>query len=321
MSETAWRVVVGVLAVALAVVGGILIAVLVGQDGPTPIASPSAAVSASPGPTASLGPSPTLSPSPSASPTAPPTDAPPATPPATPTDAPSPTAAATVAPSASPGGPLRQVRLVGLGLDSQDAAVRRLLTFQVDGPAQIVVAVSDVTAGRARTCLWLGDPLTVQERECRNLRNGSLARTISEPGQTTWTVSLIGRGAQISPSATVELSFHALAAALTFDNFRFQGEAAENYNGITAVFPVLAAGEAHIIFSIDDGEGGQYPYSLIIERLGPDGGIVHESGGLPADNGEGFQSVSAGRSYRLTLTNTQESVDQQVFLRGTLSWP
>jgi len=73
MNDTAWRVIVGVLAVALAVVGGILIAVLVGQGGPDPTASPSAAVSISPSPLASLTPSPTLSPSPTASPTLQPT--------------------------------------------------------------------------------------------------------------------------------------------------------------------------------------------------------------------------------------------------------
>lgn len=323
MNDTIWRVVVGVLAVALAVVGGILIAVLLGQGGPNPTASPSAAVSISPSPRASLSPSPTLGPSPTASPTLLPTFGQPATPPATPTQAPPPTAAPTAAPTLTPGGPMREIKLVGLGLDGEDAegAVERLLTFQVDGPAQINVAVSNVTAGRVHTCLWRGDALNRQDEECINLRKGRLERTITEPGPATWSVSLIGRGAQISPSATVALSFHAQAAAIAFDNLRFQGTGAENYNGITAEFPVLAGGDAHIIFEIDDGADGQYPYSLIIERLGPDGGIVHQSGGPPAGNGEASQSVSAGRSYRLTLSNTQEFVDQQVFVRGTLSWP
>jgi hypothetical protein len=325
MSDTTWRVVVGVLAVALVAVGGILIAVLIGQGGPTPTASPSVAVSISPSPSVSLSPSPTLSPPPTASPTVIPTTGEPTTPPpATPTQTPPPTAAPTAAPTLAPGGPVRQIQIIGLGLDAEDVpegAVERLISFQVDGPAQIVVRVSDVTAGRARTCLWLGTALNKQDEECRGLRNGQLERTITEPGQTTWSVSLIGRGAQISPSANVALSFNAQAAAIIFDGFRFQGTGAENYNGITAEFPVLAAGEAHIIFEIDDGEDGQYAYSLVIERLGPDGGVVHESGGLPVDNDEAAQSVSAGRSYRLTLSNSEEFVDQQVFVRGTLSWP
>lgn len=324
MNETTWRVVVGVLAVALAVVGGILIAVLLGQDGPNPTASPSAAVSISPSPRASLSPSPTLSPPPTAGPTVPASIGVPATPPPTPTQAPPPTPSPTAAPTLTPGGPLRRIQIIGLGLDAEDVpegAVERLLTFQVDGPAQIVVRVSDVSAGRARTCLWLGDALDKQDEECRNLRNGRLERTITEAGQTTWTVSLIGRGSQVSPSATVALSFHAQAAAITFDSFRFQGTASPEYNGIAAEFVALAAGELRLLADIDDGLGGQYPYSAVVTRLGPDGGVVHESGGLPADTIDIAQSVSAGREYRLVVTNAEEAPEQQVFLRGTLSWP
>lgn len=219
---------------------------------------------------------------------------------------------------------MRRITLPGLGLDAQDVpegAVERLLTFQVDGPAQIVVRVSDVTAGRARTCLWLGDVLNRVDEECQNLRNGRLERTITEPGRTTWTVSLIGRGEQVSPSATVALRFHAQAAAITFDGFRFQGTASPEYNGIAAQFLVEAPGEMRLFADIDDGLGGEYPYSAVVTRLGPDGGVVHQSGGLPVDTIDIAQSVSAGREYLLVVTNEEEAPEEQVFLRGTLSWP
>jgi hypothetical protein len=328
MNDTTWRAVVGVLAVALTLVGGILIYVLLDQDGPTPTASPSAAASIFPSPSASPSPSPTASPTfgptPTASPIAPPTTGV-VTPPPTPTQPPPPTASPTAAPPlATPTAPQRVFRLLELGLDGEDAegAVERLLTFQVDGPSQIQVGISNVSAGRIRTCLWLGDATNVAEQECQNLRTGdSLQRLVGDAGQTTWTVSLIGRGSQISPSADVGLTFNALEPTIAFDNVRFQGTASPNYNGMVAEFGVAAPGEVRIFADIDDGEGGAYPYHLVVTRLGPDGGVVHESGGLPATTVDAAQSVSAGQEYRLELTNEEEAPEQEVFLRGNLSWP
>ena len=328
MNDTTWRAVVGVLAVALTLVGGILIYVLLDQDGPTPTASPSAAASIVPSPSASPSASPTASPTfgptPTASTTAPPTTGV-VTPPPTPTQPPPPTDSPTAAPPlATPTAPQRAFRLVALGLDGEDAegALERLLTFQVDGPSQIDVGISNVSAGRIRTCLWLGDAANVAERECGNLRGGdSLQREVGEAGQTTWTVSLIGRGSQISPRADVNLIFNALAPSIAFDNIRFQGSASPNYNGMVADFIVTEPGEMRIFADIDDGEGGAYPYHLVVTRLGPNGGVVHESGGLPSDTVDAAQSVSAGREYRLVLTNEEEAPEQQVLLRGTLSWP
>lgn len=319
MAETSWRVLIGALAVALVVVGGILFALLIGAGGPSPTGTPFAVGSASPRPSTQ----PTVGPSATPARTEKPTRVPEVTLSPTPEPTVEPSAEVTEGPTMAVGGPLRSIEITGLGLDAEDAegAVARLFSFQVDGPAQIIARISNVSAGRVHTCLWLGDALDVQDQECKDLSKGRLERTITEPGQTTWTVSLIGAGSQISPSADLALSFNTQGASLGFDAIRFQGVDTPNYNGITAEFPVLNAGEAQLLAEIDDGVGGEYPYRLVIERLGNDGGVVHESGGAPADSVDAAQSVSAGRSYRLTLSNTQEFTEQQVFLRGALTWP
>lgn len=329
MSETTLRVVIGGLAVAFVVIVAAAITVLLSQPGPGR-ASPSPSLSAAPSPPASASPTPTPTPTvapssltpPPVSPTEPPATPPPTASP-TPTLEPAPTAGPTEAPSIVPTGPQREMRIVGLGLDGPgpETPVRRLVTFVVDGPSEIAATLSDVTAGQVEMCLWLGDADNVLEQECQTSGGGQLVRSIVAPGQTTWTVSLIGATAGTSPSVSLAIAFNALVPGVTLDLLRFQGTDIENYNGLTAEIPMTAAGQLDLAASFDDGAGGLYPYRLVVERLGDQGGVVHNSTGGPTDSIELSQTVSAGRTYRLTLENTQQQAGQQVFLRATLTWP
>jgi hypothetical protein len=330
MTPQTQRIVVAVVAVVLVVALGIVLAALLGQPpetSPTPtpfaVASPSPSPLASPTASPAPSPSPTASPAPSPSPLASPTASPAPSP--TPAAQPSPTPDPGQSPAATPVAPatpavaLREARLIRLGLDSRAApeASERFVTFAVDGPGPIEVALPDVSAGRVRVCLWEGTRLQVGEQQCQDLRAGGSLRREAPPGRSTWTVSLIGAGAQSSPSVTLQVRHPSLAPTLSLERFRFT--ALEDYDGFIAELGVTSAGTLAIDGAIDDGQGGSYAYRLVIAEVGSATTLVEQEASGGPFSAEA--PVDGPRSYRVSVENRQASVEEEVFVNATISWP
>lgn len=285
---------------------------------PTPIASV-----ASPLPT--TGPSPTLVEQPTPTPLeqATPTPVEQATPTPAPTESPAPTAVESPSPTPppTPVAPARGIKFTRLGLDPPgvEQSRARVITFDVNGPGRIVARVSSVSAGRVRLCTWRGDAGDQAARECENMKNGSVERSVNREGPSTWSISLVGITSNTTASVTLDLSFNTDAPHLTLTGFRFQGTEAGDYNGFTAEVTAAADGDIALDARLDDGAGGEYPYRLTYRMLGGD--AVHEETGGPTDRIESSFAVADGAGWRLSLENTQELASSAVFVTATLAFP
>jgi hypothetical protein len=310
--------VAGVLALVLLVfVGTLAFAIWIQQPAPTSTPSPGL----SPTPTASLTPLPTpsaqLTPTPveQSTPTPSPVEAPTPTPTATASPTPTPT------PPPTPVAPARQIRFLNLGVDppALEQSRARVITFEVDGPGSITVALSNVSAGKVRVCTWRGDARNQRNRECRKMKNGVVERAVDREGQSTWSVSLLGASANAAASLTLDLSFNTNAPHVRLAGFRFQGTEARDYNGFTVEFSAAAEGEFALDASLDDRRGGEYPYRLTYRALDSD--TVSEETGGPSQRITFSYPVGAGSSWRVALENTQEFASRAVFLSATLDFP
>jgi hypothetical protein len=258
-----------------------------------------------------------------ASPSASPALAPSASPASSPSPAPSPVTSPAASPTAASSAVERTVTIVGLGLDRPglEEAAERFISFDVDGPGRISVGIVHISSGQARVCAWRGVPTEVVNPQCQNMRSGALDLQETDTGNSTWTVSLIGADAQVSPTVTVQLRFSAGAGRLVLERLRFQGEAIENYNGFVVELMTSDNGVLAVSAVIDDGAGGVYPYTLRIEPLGSvvGGEPVEQSG----HGGEVEAQVLVGgeRGHRLTLENNLWVADAEVLLRAVISWP
>jgi hypothetical protein len=294
---------------------------------PTPdqVGQPTAGSTATPGaePTERATPEPGLSPSPDPAapgqPTppadTPPADTPPAdTPPADPPPVPTPGAAA----------PTREVGFLNLGLDhsgsgEEGPTIPRYFTFSAQGPGVIRVHLAQLN-DRVRVCTWRGDAATVIDQLCQTIRRGDVTRELPAGDPQTWTVSLIGAEASGSPRANLRLSFPTNYVQLRLAGFRFQGEEIAGYNGFTAELRAAEAGTLTLRASLDDGEGGEQPYRVVIQEVGagPASPFLVEQEGSTVDES---QPLSAERSYQVTLENRREVAEQAVMLTAVLEWP
>ena len=209
-----------------------------------------------------------------------------------------------------------------MGLDSREAETRieRIVTFDVDGQSLLLAQISNASATGIRLCMWR--EAAIDERECVRGRNVALERAVTDSGQTRWHVSMIGTQ-QSSPHVTLTVRFNADAPRVMLDNFRYVGTAFEEYNGFAAELAPLANGNLRIVASIEDGEGGSYPYRLLVQRL-PGGETVLDETGGPTDAIDVSVPVTGGQSYRASLRSTEEfSADGllPVFVSATLTWP
>jgi hypothetical protein len=233
-----------------------------------------------------------------------------------PSDLPSPTAT-----SAELGDAIaREATFSLLGIDDLIApeAIPRRITFNVEGKGDIHVDLSDVTAGTVRMCLYQGDAsVEPPDEDCIVTEEGSLVATPTVAGP--WTIWLYGDHPGRSPAATLRIRWAANNASLQLADFRFQGIDSPNYTGFRVRVAPFADGELHFVAAWDDGQGGDYPYLIVLTDL--DGSaeppIVEGDG----DNAEAARAVVAGNNYEAAIDNTQESVIDQVLLRATLTWP
>jgi len=207
-----------------------------------------------------------------------------------------------------------------LGIDDLIApeAIPRRITFTVEGKGDIHVDLADVTAGTVRMCLYQGDASVEPPAEsCIVTEEGSLVATPTAVGP--WTIWLYGDHPGRSPAATLRIRWAANTASLQLADFRFQGTDSPNYTGFRVRVAPFADGELHLVSAWDDGQGGDYPYLIVLTDLDGSGEppIVEGDG----DHAEAARAVVAGNNYEAAIDNTQESVIDQVLLRSTLTWP
>ncbi|HWH24264.1 MAG TPA: hypothetical protein VNW68_05150 [Candidatus Limnocylindria bacterium] len=335
MSRRSLQQLTAVLALVLLVFAGTLSVVLLMQDrapaSPTPTPASVATVQPAPteaGPPTASPPDPTDEPSPG-EPTAKPTKSPKppkdtptptADPEPTPADRPTPTADPSPSPTASPvAGAAQQLRMLRMGLDPQslEDAVARVITFDVDGPGEISVTLTDVTAGRARTCLWRGGPGNARERECANLgEGGSLQRSVAADQSGPFSVSLVGVG-QRTPLVTLTISFPAATPTARLSGFRFQGTepSFDGFNGFDLQVTPRNRGRLQLDARL---QGGAQSYRLRIDEGGTT--VLDQSGDRAAEV-SWREPVDAGTAYRLRFENNAEIAQEAIFVSATISWP
>ncbi len=279
-------------------------------------APPTPTLEHTPTPTLAPTPTPTLAPTPT--PTLAPTPTPTLAPTPTPTLAPTPTPTPT--PQIIPTSPARHLKINGLGLDnrSDPAGVERYFLFSAEGPSLIKAAVS--SNNRVRMCMWQGSQ--VQDQQCRTVKNGSLEWGVIDAGSTSWTLKLIGvppPDILVATVADVTLDFNANSPRVKVQDLRFQGQAAANHNGITAVVETTNAGQLHIDGAFDN--GASHAAHIVIEQLGDGGGVVYDETSPSANTFSATQAAAAGTSYRLTVSNPADSEPGPVFVEVTIGWP
>jgi hypothetical protein len=214
----------------------------------------------------------------------------------------------------------REATFSQMGIDDliQPEAIPRRITFNVEGKGDIHVDLSDVTAGTVRMCLYPGDAAAEPPAEsCVVTEEGSLVATPTAAGP--WTIWLFGDQPGRSPAATLRIRWAADIVALQLADFRFQGRDSPNYTGFRVRVAPIADGELHLTAAWDDGQGGDYPYQIVLTDL--DGSVEPPITEGTGDHAEAVRQVVAGHNYEAAIDNTQESVIDQVLLQATITWP
>ena len=326
MNTKSWRIVAGIMAGIVAVLGGVAIAVVVLPSGSpresAPVGGPAA-------PYTIGGPSPsqlalasssagTVAPS-SAPSKAPPSSAPPSAPPPTASAAVAPSQAAasgTPAPASPsvPGEPTATLTFVALKLDAANdpRGETRMITFSTNGPGTISVRlITRSPQGEARMCLKAAG-----QQWCKVVSNGTVtANAIS--GHTDWAVTL--RGAQIfTPVTDIVLTFPAAAPSVTISHARFAGINHKDYNGIQARVDSRADGAIHLVASWTEHDF-MYGIDLKNETNGTgDTSLANQGPARMTDNT--FRAVAAA-TFLLALRNAESGSFGRTQLAATITWP
>lgn len=126
---------------------------------------------------------------------------------------------------------------------------------------------------------------------------------------------MIGTEANVSPFATLTVTFNANAGAALLQSFRYAGTSANEYNGFDARVTGGAAGELAVDASF---EAGQFTYQLWLGGVGAD-----PTTGGPAASIEESESVSGGGTHRISIRSPESQVSSEnpVFIRAELNWP
>lgn len=169
--------------------------------------------------------------------------------------------------------------------------------------------MSRTSAGNVRLCLARrGHTPTCAESDKIDLSD-----TTDAPGRTTWTVTGIGTDAS-SPMADLRIVFRSLSPAVTLDGFRFQGVQNPGYNGVEADLDV-GSGSVHT-----DGHWDGPQRSWHAQLTDP---ATSETLGDATGQGNDLllDATVTTRRVHLSLTNTEDVADQDVFLHAVISWP
>ena len=137
---------------------------------------------------------------------------------------------------------------------------------------------------------------------------------------TTWTVTVVGTAPGTRPVTDLTLTFPSAAPRVLGTNLRFQGRSQRAYNGIDAVLDSRAGGSLGFQASWADEEtGGAAAYELkIVDTTGDDPPDGTSGTGTSASHAS---ILEPARAYAVAFRNTAESVDSEVLLTLSLSWP
>jgi hypothetical protein len=303
-----WRTVTLVLAVIFLLVVALLVVIIlgrIGDDGGTGSATtptPTATASASASPTGAESSSPEASASASIEP--------------------SPSAAAS--PAATGAVPLARAVIRDLGIDRpEDPQARpRIFVFRSDGGGDVTVELLSVSSGRARICLYPGTlAAPLGEPACLRTAGSTLTGHSKGKKPFTWTVTLMGTNAGVTPMADVRIDWPATDPHLEIIDFRLQGNDAAPYNG---VFVQLAgrpdAGPMTLAASWSDPVGGDvHPYKAAIEDR--DTSTVLDSAEGEGTNVALGANLLAKQRTTVELRNPGPMVATEVLAALTLTWP
>jgi len=287
-----WRTITIVLAVVLALLGGITAAVVIGGGpGPTVLPSPTTAAGGSSAPSASASGLPSVAPSATAS---------------------APAASPTATPSPTPQANLTTITFTAMKLDAQKgllAGLSRTFSFATEGPGTVVAVVKPtISSGRTIACLKPAGGSAI----CHTGPSATLTGTTVR-AKTTWTLTAIGSGVD-APTLDIGLTFGSLHPTVTLTNGRFDGKAYP-YDGAT--FKLTTPRSGSLVLSGDWG-GHAFDYSLLVEPSATASHAPTSSGNAP--HASGTFAVVAGTTYSGTLANLDDGFGT-TGLTLTVSWP
>lgn len=289
-----WKTIAIILAVVLALLGGITAAVVI-TGGPAPVVlpSPTTAAGSSSGPSAS----PSASGLPSTAPSAVAS-----VPAASPTPLPSPTAQAN----------LTMITFTAMKLDAQKGTLTglpRTFAFTTEGPGSVTVVLKPTAAnGRTIACLKPAGGTAV----CHTGPSATLTGTTTR-AKTNWTVTAIGSGSD-APTLDIGLTFGTLHPAVTLTNGRFDGKMYP-YDGATFKLTTPRAGS---LLLKGDWGGHAFDYALLVEPASTPAHDLATTGNAP--HATGTFAVAAGTAYKGTLANLDDGFGV-TSLTMTVTWP
>jgi hypothetical protein len=288
-----WKTIAIVLAVILALLGGLSAAVVL-TGGPAPAVLPS--------PTTASG----ASASPSAGDSGLPSGAPPSP------SGSAPAASPTPAPSPTPQANLTTIVYTSMKLNAQtgtNKGAARTFAFSTEGPGKVVVSIkSTIPSGRTILCLKPTGGLAI----CRTSTAATLTG-ITGLAKKNWIVTAIGSGSD-APTLDISLTFGSSHASVTLTNGRFDG-AAFPYDGATFRLTARVAGS--IVVKASWG-GHAFTYALLVEPASTPAHGIPPSGN--STNATATFPAVAATAYNGTLVN-QEDGFGTTGLTMTVSWP
>ncbi len=275
-----WRTVAIVLAVVLAVLGGIAAAEVL-NSGPAASVLPSPTTGAG----ASGQPSPSSSAGPSSGPSLPLASA-----------APSVAASATPAPSPTPQANLTSITFSAMRLSAQRGTLigkARLFSFTTQGPGT-VTATTKPAGGSGRTifCLKPAGGSGV----CRTGTGLTLTGTTSR-ASTNWQVSAIGSGSD-APTLDIGLTFGSSTPSVSLANGRFDGTDFP-YDGATFQLKARSNGPIKVSASW----GHPFDYALLVEPASTPPHDLNTTGNAPSASTT--VPATAGTLYNGTIANLE----------------
>ena len=293
-----WRTITIILAVILALLGGITAAVVI-TGGPSPVVlpSPTTAAGASAQPSAiasalaSAG-APSVGPSAGGS-----------VAPSSPTPAPTPT----------PQANLTTIEFTSMRLDPQShtatGAAPRTFAFTTEGPGTVTaVFKQSIAGGKTIACLNQVGGTSI----CRTGTAETLTSSTTK-AKTSWTATAIGSGSS-APTLNITLTFGNSKPSVKLTNGRFDGTTFP-YDGVTYLLTDAKAGS--VVVKADWG-GHPFNYSLILEpastpphTLGITGNSTTATGTFP---------IVAATAYKGTLANLDDGMGFTP-LTMTITWP
>ena len=204
-----------------------------------------------------------------------------------------------------------------MGLDARaitSGGLERKLLFTVDGPS-VIRATTSNASGQVRLCIWQGN--NEENAICREFRNGTLEEIVVADGSTNWTITAISASGTAQRSTDLTLEFNANGPSVQFRDFRWQGEANPNYNGLTAALDPTP-GDLSVAGAFDP--GAEHSWHVVVSEAGV-GPVIDEQGGPDNSFGPFTYEVTAETTYLINVSNPGDGEESTpVFVHGSVAW-